>query len=178
MRQTGNEVGIHRPNPRLLYSLDVAESNLAIMEPTGHRSFLIDERLHAKADTVDAALNHDREEVILQLAGSAFQGNLRIILNLKLGTNRLKEPLQQLRSKNAGCSSAEIYAVDSRRQRCRKLPSKSSGTPHLRRDAIDIPFVVFAWKNPRGEVAVGALRPAKRDRNVDSQGFHRISIFP
>ena len=85
---------------------------------------------------------------------------------------------QQGRSKKARRTATQVNAVNDSRQLGSKLGGKPRHRAHLGRDLVDVPPVIRLRKNPGRKVAVAALRATKRDRNVDSQRIHQVSIFP
>jgi hypothetical protein len=102
--------------------------------------------------------------------GCTLDGDFRLLPHIKLRAHRCEDPLQLRRIKYRWCPATQVnrvhFPVD--------LPGAHLGRSSLRvidvlAQATHISFEHGPRKHIGGEVAIAALRPAKRNRNVNSQ---------
>jgi len=138
-------------------------------------SFSIDEGLHTQTHAVDARSNQRVKGFAGNLTWRALDGDFGIRVEMKICPNGGKEILNQAWSKQAGGSTAQVNGVDTPGQIYVDLPGPLAGRLQIVDEAVNITRVLAGRINARGKVAVGALRPAKGDGDVEPQRVVLIS---
>jgi hypothetical protein len=76
--QSDDEVDVHAGNAGVADAFNVAQGDFPGVKAAGVLGFGIDEGLHAEAYPVDAALDHGCEGRVVELAGSALDGDFSV----------------------------------------------------------------------------------------------------
>ena len=137
--------------------------------------FAIDEGLHTQTHAVDARGNQRVEGFVGNLTRRALDRDFGIHIEMEIRSYGGEEMVNQVRSKQAGGSTAQVNRVDTPGQIHIDLPGPHAGRLEIADEAADITRVLAGRINARGEVAVGALRPAKGDGDIDPKRVVLIS---
>src|SRR6266496_1077111 len=155
-----------------------------------HRScFLIDERLHSQADAVHAALHQSFAHRLGKRARRALYGDFRAGLDGEILPNGDKDVFELCYIQESGSAAAEVDGIHRAIERTTPTQAKGgferatlcvlSGMLDLGAQARNVLFEHRPGKDIGGEVAIRALRPAKRDGNVQSERHlydYRLSV--
>ena len=76
--EPGDEVDVDVGDASAADAFDVAQGDFPGVKAAGVLGLGVDEGLHAKADAVDAALDHGCEGGFVELAGSALDGDFSV----------------------------------------------------------------------------------------------------
>ncbi len=169
MRQAGNEVKVEIGDAGVAQSCNIVENCRAIVQATDRRSFLIHERLHAQAHAVDVVTAEKFDHGRGQRAGSTFDRDFGLGLDVEILPNRDKKALQLAYIKDGGSSSAEVNGVDGSLHRAAHLCGGGRSLGNVVADAINVALKNGLGKNIRSEVAIGTLGTAERDGNVEAE---------
>src|SRR5208283_4649788 len=168
MRQASDQVEVDVSYPARSQPSDVRQGDGSRMKAAHGRTFFIHERLHTQAHAIHAAVNECFQNLVRDRARSAFDSDLSRGRDLETVADRTKQSFQLIRREHRWRASAEVDRIHLRleipAQSLRNsLPSHKFGA-HLRHIMVE----QRPRKYPGGEVAEGALRAAKRYRDVKS----------
>ncbi len=112
MGHAGDQIDAQIVQPSRADPFEVFEHHCARMKPSRGRRLTVDQRLHAKAEAVDAQGEHGGERGVIQLARSALECDLSLGCDCELLAQGMGELLYQGRGEHTGGSSSQVNAVN------------------------------------------------------------------
>ncbi len=169
MWQSGDQINIQVRDAGDAQACNIVEHLIARVHTADRPRFAVNKRLYAKTHTINATTNQGFEHFRGKGCGRTLNRNLGIGGNFKVLAQRTEYLLYLRRIQNAGRTSTQIDRVHL------GFPPAAVHLDHtpcrsdVLRQAIDVALHARARKHVGGEVAVTALRLAKRDRNVNTK---------
>src|SRR5579863_9793001 len=139
------------------------------MQTPNRRRLLIDERLHAQAHPVHTAALQSLNHRGSQRARSAFDGNLRTRLNLKILRNRDEQSAQLRDFQYSRSSAAHVDGVDNPVSAPAHLCYSRVVTFHVSAQPVDVALKHGAGKDIRSKVAVTAFGATERNGDIQTE---------
>ena len=178
-RQSDDQIHVDLLDARRAHPLNLAETYLARVHPPHRARLRIHKRLHPEAHAVHPQPQQLIERLVAHLPGRALDGDLRIRRYFELAAERRKDPPHLLRAQQARRPSAEVDRIHPPRQLGLQLHCPRPCQANLRAHPLHVPLHPV-WsrrthtgrpraKYPRGKVAVAALRPTERHRDIRPQ---------
>ena len=169
VRQARNQIDVDVAQSRRPQSCDFFQNRSAFVQPAHRLRLLVHERLHAQTHAIHSASKQSFDQRRSQRPRRTLDRDLRIRRNRELLSQCRKNPPQLFRIEDRRRPAPQINRIHRFRQRTSKFGGHALGASDILQHARNIAFVSRFREYVGGEIAVAALGPAERHRDVEAQ---------